>query len=140
MSRRERSTLLGSCGCYSNKSTMVRCFIRPVLLQPFLCRPRSSHLAFLVSQRPISYTSNEPKPFLSIASLLGLPSPEHDQFPHPVEVTGHIRTVRNQKRLSFVELGDGSTTQSLQALLEPSLAKGWDLAFCCRWMLLRARY
>jgi len=37
-------------------------------------------------------------------------------------VTGHIRTIRNQKRRSFVEIGDGSTIRSLQALLDPAQA------------------
>lgn len=58
----------------------------------------------------------------NIASILAL-SPIADGFAQrKVEVTAHIRTIRNQKRHSFVELGDGSTIHSLQAVLSPSQA------------------
>ena len=43
---------------------------------------------------------------------------------HAITVTGSVRTIRNQKHHSFLELGDGSTTQTLQALLEPAQANG----------------
>lgn len=42
-------------------------------------------------------------------------------------MTGSVRTIRNQKHRSFLELGDGSTTQTLQALLEPTQADGYVL-------------
>ena len=42
----------------------------------------------------------------------------------PIKIIGHIRTIRNQKRLSFAKLGDGSTTEELQVIIEPSQAKG----------------
>ena len=42
----------------------------------------------------------------------------------PTRVIGTVRTIRNQKRRSFVEIGDGSTSRSLQALLEPHQAEG----------------
>jgi len=58
----------------------------------------------------------------SIASILALPTLDEDQTPRKLVVTGHVRTVRNQKRHSFVEIGDGSTIHSLQALLNPSQA------------------
>lgn len=61
----------------------------------------------------------------SVAAVLATP-PTHDQ--HIVTVVGSVRTVRNQKHLTFVELGDGSTVQSLQAVLEPSQAKGYVLS------------
>ena len=43
---------------------------------------------------------------------------------HAITVTGSVRTIRNQKNRSFLELGDGSTTRTLQALLEPAQADG----------------
>ena len=46
---------------------------------------------------------------------------------HAITVTGSVRTIRNQKHRSFLELGDGSTTQTLQALLEPAQADGYVL-------------
>lgn len=57
----------------------------------------------------------------SIATILASP-PALDE--HIVKATGSVRTIRNQKHRSFVELGDGSTTQSLQAVLEPAQAEG----------------
>lgn len=47
----------------------------------------------------------------------------------PVTVAGFIRTIRNQKQRSFVELGDGSTLFPLQAVLSPSQAKGYVSSF-----------
>ena len=38
---------------------------------------------------------------------------------------GWIRTVRKQKRVTFVELGDGSTPHNLQAVLKPSQSEGY---------------
>lgn len=46
---------------------------------------------------------------------------------HAITVTGSVRTIRNQKHHSFLELGDGSTTRTLQALLEPAQADGYVL-------------
>lgn len=39
-------------------------------------------------------------------------------------MVGFVRTIRNQKLRSFVEVGDGSTVYPLQAVLEPLQAKG----------------
>ncbi len=58
----------------------------------------------------------------SIASILALPTTDANQRPRTIEVTGHVRTIRNQKRRSFLEIGDGSTIKSIQALLEPAQA------------------
>jgi asparaginyl-tRNA synthetase len=35
------------------------------------------------------------------------------------EVHGWVRSVRKQKKIAFVALGDGSTLESLQAVLKP---------------------
>ncbi|MCJ1421877.1 asparaginyl-tRNA synthetase [Xylographa parallela] len=59
---------------------------------------------------------------LNVASILALPPLSDDQSPRTIVVTGHVRTIRNQKRHSFVEIGDGSTIRSLQALLDPAQA------------------
>lgn len=68
------------------------------------------------------HTSSLRRSSPSVAAVLATP-PTHDQ--RIVTVVGSVRTVRNQKHLSFVELGDGSTVQSLQAVLEPSQAEGY---------------
>ena len=47
-------------------------------------------------------------------------------FGGPVEVRGWVKTVRAQKGVSFVELGDGSSVGGLQAVLNPG-SEGWGL-------------
>ncbi len=59
-----------------------------------------------------------------IASILALTETGGGEYSRPIEIVAHVRTIRKQKRRSFVELGDGSTTVSLQALLDPNLADG----------------
>lgn len=60
----------------------------------------------------------------SIASVLALPPLTEGHDPHDITISASVRTVRNQKKRSFVELGDGSTIHSLQAVLEPSQCHG----------------
>ena len=57
----------------------------------------------------------------NVATILATP-PRHDG--QTITVEGSIRTIRSQKQRSFVELGDGSTVLSLQAVLDPQLAEG----------------
>ena len=57
----------------------------------------------------------------NVATILATP-PRHGG--HTITVEGSIRTIRNQKQRSFVEIGDGSTAHSLQAVLDPRLAEG----------------
>ncbi|KAL5121039.1 asparaginyl-tRNA synthetase [Pleosporales sp. CAS-2024a] len=53
-------------------------------------------------------------------------------------VTGYVRTVRKQKRIAFAAIGDGSTLQTLQAVLPPHLADGLStgiaVAVSGKWM------
>ncbi|KAL6149609.1 asparaginyl-tRNA synthetase [Exserohilum turcicum] len=60
----------------------------------------------------------------TIAELLR-PSPQ-PSFPHggTLTVNGYVRTVRKQKRIAFAAIGDGSTLQTVQAVLPPQLAEG----------------
>lgn len=44
-----------------------------------------------------------------------------------VEVNGWIRSVRRQKRVTFVALGDGSSHEPLQAVLSPEQSAGYYL-------------
>lgn len=39
-------------------------------------------------------------------------------------INGYVRTVRKQKRIAFAAIGDGSTLQTVQAVLAPQLAEG----------------
>lgn len=49
--------------------------------------------------------------------------PADDQL--KITAVGSVRTVRNQKSRSFLELGDGSTTHALQVVLDPTQAEGY---------------
>ena len=98
---------------------------QPVMLWPPLRLPPSSRRLFGIARlgqhafpRRFSHpgVSNP-----SIATLLATP-PRGDA--HTITAVGSVRTIRNQKQRSFVELGDGSTVHSLQALLEPAQAEG----------------
>jgi len=50
----------------------------------------------------------------SIATILARDAPIED-----AEVHGWVRSVRKQKKIAFAALGDGSTLDSLQAVLKP---------------------
>lgn len=50
----------------------------------------------------------------SIATILARDAPVED-----AEVHGWVRSVRKQKKIAFAALGDGSTLDSLQAVLKP---------------------
>lgn len=60
----------------------------------------------------------------SIAAVLASPPSTESQPRQQITVVGFVRTIRNQKLRSFVEVGDGSTVYPLQAVLEPLQAKG----------------
>lgn len=59
-----------------------------------------------------------------IASILDSPQ-NKDPSPRPVEIIGHVRTIRAQKRRAFAALADGSTARPLQVLLSPDQASGY---------------
>ncbi|PWO25984.1 AsnS, Aspartyl asparaginyl-tRNA synthetase, partial [Pyrenophora tritici-repentis] len=77
------------------------------------CRPRCSstfgpsNLAELLPKSPLP--SSSPKSPLDGETLT---------------INGYVRTVRKQKRIAFAAIGDGSTLQTVQAVLDPSLAEG----------------
>lgn len=65
----------------------------------------------------------------SIAELLrpipsGPASQDKSQDEPTLSINGYIRTVRKQKRVAFAAIGDGSTVQTVQAVLSPQLAEG----------------
>ena len=69
------------------------------------------------------FTTNLQPP--SIASALAL-RPSDDRANVAIQVTGTVRTIRKQKHCAFLQLGDGSTVHSLQAVLNPDHAQGFD--------------
>lgn len=86
-----------------------------------LCQIACSRQQYYSSDRGGSPSLSNP----SIASVLALrPDPNGPQRTQ-VTVAGFVRTIRNQKQRSFVELGDGSTVYALQAVVPPSHAKGY---------------
>ena len=68
-------------------------------------RPQVS-VAWMLRQKPTDAAH---------AQLLGLDE---------VVINGYIQSIRNQKQRSFAAIGDGSSMQTLQALLTPEQAKG----------------
>ncbi|KUJ15100.1 asparaginyl-tRNA synthetase-like protein [Mollisia scopiformis] len=70
---------------------------------------------------------------LSIARLLD----DKPAYAKDVVVTGFVRSIRNQKQRSFASIGDGSSLESLQALLTPaqaqSLSTGTAVRFTGSW-------
>lgn len=63
----------------------------------------------------------------NIARVLALTPSATDNLHHQVTAIGSVRTVRKQKHRAFVEIGDGSTVHTLQAILEPPQAEGYAL-------------
>ena len=86
-------------------------------LPPYLSQPIYSPRVSL--RHASSLTSRDQ----SIATILAT-DPACGEPLQRTRVVGTVRTIRNQKRRSFVEIGDGSTSHSLQALLEPHQARG----------------
>jgi hypothetical protein len=81
------------------------------------------------------YSSSTSKQ-LSIASLLypqDTPSGSTKSSHNPVTVQGFIRSIRRQKNIAFVALGDGTTLKSLQVVLNPELAKTYDFWLAQYW-------
>ena len=71
----------------------------------------------------------------SVASVLALRPDSNGPQRTQVTVAGFVRTIRNQKQRSFVELGDGSTIYALQAVVPPSHAKGYVFFVSCFFFL-----
>ena len=69
--------------------------------------------------------SDIPSSKLNVASILALSTSAETKATHYVQVIGHVRTVRKQKYRSFVEIGDGSTIYTIQAMLDSSQAEGY---------------
>jgi asparaginyl-tRNA synthetase len=83
------------------------------------CRPLSRRLLHVNSTHPSSRTVQtrwlhdlRHRRF-NVAQLL-----EQNAAQEQVELWGWIRSVRKQKRIAFAVVGDGSTTASVQAVLQ----------------------
>jgi asparaginyl-tRNA synthetase len=58
----------------------------------------------------------------TVKSLLFSASPPDEG--HVCSVNGWVRSVRTQKHVAFVALGDGTTLKPLQVVLQPAQADG----------------
>ena len=95
---------------------MVWLFAR---LAPTITRHRltTSHTRLQLRRSSALHASDRP----NIATLLATAAGNEG---HATTATGAVRTIRNQKHRSFLELGDGSTARSLQVVLDPSQTEG----------------
>jgi hypothetical protein len=102
-------------------STRTRLPLLPLLPLRPVC---ANHVAapYLVAPwRPTRYTSSLVPSRPTIAALLSqsIRAPDTALYIH-----GFVRSVRQQKRIAFAVLGDGSSLQSIQAVMTPEQAKG----------------
>ena len=74
------------------------------------------------------HTKVSSSPF-SIAKLLhDVPKGDSEE----IVVNGFIRSIRNQKKMSFASVGDGSSLEPLQAILTPALSERLELSQALR--------
>lgn len=71
-----------------------------------------------LSRRPYTTSRVHQAQKIGISKLLQ----QNASSDQEVQVNGWIRSVRKQKRIAFAALGDGSTIDSLQAVLKPEQA------------------
>lgn len=84
-----------------------------------ILRPSSKRALSYSRARQYESTSSRQKT-QSIAELL-----ESGAAAEDVQVDGWVRSVRKQKRIAFAAVGDGSTVDSVQAVLKPEDAAGY---------------
>ena len=93
------------------------------MIQPRLARGMPSILFPAARCRLIRHSST-----VAINSLL---NPKHGTSSNSlsdasITVNGYVRSLRKQKRVAFAAIGDGSTMESLQAVLKPEQAIRYD--------------
>ncbi|KAF2033387.1 asparaginyl-tRNA synthetase [Setomelanomma holmii] len=99
--------------------------VRPYL--PWSCRGTAVAPAQALSPcRPRCSSTFSPS---SIRELLKPSARASSKPPGPsdgdtLKLNGYVRSVRKQKRIAFAAIGDGSTLQTVQAVLPPQLAEG----------------
>ncbi|KAI9666311.1 MAG: asparaginyl-tRNA synthetase [Bathelium mastoideum] len=79
----------------------------------------------LFAQRPLTNIRRSSKiSTATVAALLETPASNGTPTSRDVTVTGFVRSVRKQKQRAFVALGDGSSYEPLQAVIQPEQAHG----------------
>ncbi|KAL8821587.1 MAG: hypothetical protein Q9191_007276, partial [Dirinaria sp. TL-2023a] len=87
------------------------------------CHRYTYSIEILGQRRPNRHASTLSSSDESIAAILAK-EPGTTTGSNNVRVTGSVRTIRKQKHRCFLEIGDGSTSRPLQAILEPQHAEG----------------
>ncbi|KAH7095160.1 hypothetical protein FB567DRAFT_430836 [Paraphoma chrysanthemicola] len=80
----------------------------------FRCRPRCSS----------TFSPSSIAELLRPSSAQAFPLQPGPSDRESLQINGYIRSVRKQKRIAFAAIGDGSTLQTIQAVLPPQLAEG----------------
>jgi asparaginyl-tRNA synthetase len=84
-------------------------------MRAWRCARSNAQLPSLITKRYVSSTPGE----AGIAGLLARQDDVEDST-----VNGWIRSLRKQKKVAFAAIQDGSTIDSLQAVLKPEQAEG----------------
>lgn len=118
---------------FTNRDLQKQSYIRAAMISQCF---RTHYSLQQVSKRSIRYHSriqrqhhtSTPLTLPSIATLLSTkttnlttPSTQQQEY----KVNGYIRSVRKQKHVAFAALGDGSTIEPLQVVLNPRQAERW---------------
>lgn len=98
---------------------------RPRHLQPLWTCHHPRQFSDRLRRRHASFTT---KVVPTIAGVFALCANDNRESTR-IQVAGSVRTIRKQKHRAFLEIGDGSTVHSLQAVLSPEQAQGYDIYF-----------
>lgn len=93
-------------------------------------RPACTVRRLEVQPRSRFSTSRALSKRVNVAQLLARNAEGHD-----INVYGWVRSLRKQKKIAFVALGDGSTVEPLQAVLKPE-----DAAQCVKTAVMSYTY
>lgn len=95
---------------------------RPPMSCQLFARARPVYLPLAASRPRLRYSSTLAVP--SVAALLGSSKPFAVAPDDKLSLHGFVRSVRKQKRVAFAAIGDGSSLQTVQAVLTPEQAEG----------------
>lgn len=78
--------------------------------------------------KDLRYSSTAVQKSKNIASLLQRSAGSEAATSTEIEVDGFVRTIRKQKRVAFAAVSDGSSSQPVQAVLNPDQAELYVLS------------
>lgn len=97
--------------------------LRRSALRPQLFTRQRPVLSLCRSRPNSTFCPTNIAELLRSASPLSSTPPEGPPELETLTVHGYVRSVRKQKRIAFAVIGDGSTLQTVQAVLSPQLAE-----------------